>query len=474
MPSIDFVVTKVFHPNVHFKTGEICLDILKDQWSPALTISKVLLSICSLLTDPNPDDPLVPEIAQIFRTDRGKHDETARRLEGATASLNTAEAKVGEVTSELNEARSAVATAEASLKDLRDQITASADKVRAAERREAELLQNIRRAEDAARAAQAEVAERDARLASLREAAESSEVQSGEIGELKAALLHARETQTAARDADAQRLAQMDGVADELRKELDAARREVATLQESLKQAGAAFHSLRTARAAALSDVQRLTQDRDAAQHELQSMREALITAEAARDAAQTGDKYMELLAKGARYASKEDWRKSAKAFREAIALRPDKSVGYLNLGTMLANSGHKVEAAQRHLEAKERASMGSELWAVATASAFSQLEKKECTEAPKPEWWNDKELKPLSARVVRAAPNQFSAIGMRAVVLSGWCAAWEAGPRSAAEFTEAAAHFERAAALCGAPAGKAELSRLAVLAGIVGHRSSV
>ena len=194
----------------------------------------------------------------------------------------------------------------------------------------------------------------------------------------------------------------------------------------------------------------------------------------AARDAAQTGDKYMELLAKGARYASKEDWRKSAKAFREAIALRPDKSVGYLNLGTMLANSGHKVEAAQRHLEAKERASMGSELWAVATASAFSQLEKKECTEAPKPEWWNDKELKPLSARVVRAAPNQFLAIGMRAVVLSGWCAAWEAGPRSAAEFTEAAAHFERAAALCGAPAGKAELSRLAVLAGIVGHRSSV
>ena len=224
-----------------------------------------------------------------------KHDETARRLEGATASLNTAEAKVGEVTSELNEARSAVATAEASLKDLRDQITASADKVRAAERREAELLQNIRRAEDAARAAQAEVAERDARLASLREAAKSSEVQSGEIGELKAALLHARETQTAARDADAQRLAQMDGVADELRKELDAARREVATLQESLKQAGAAFHSLRTARAAALSDVQRLTQDRDAAQHELQSMREALITAEAARDAALSASKQADL-----------------------------------------------------------------------------------------------------------------------------------------------------------------------------------
>ena len=77
-PPLIRVTTPLFHPNIHDRTGEVCLDILKDQWSPALTISKVLLSICSLLTDPNPDDPLVPEIAQIFRTDRGKHDETAR------------------------------------------------------------------------------------------------------------------------------------------------------------------------------------------------------------------------------------------------------------------------------------------------------------------------------------------------------------------------------------------------------------
>ena len=77
-PKVTFV-TKIYHCNIN-SSGGICLDILKEQWSPALTISKVLLSISSLLTDANPDDPLVPEIAQIYTTNRKLHDQKAREF----------------------------------------------------------------------------------------------------------------------------------------------------------------------------------------------------------------------------------------------------------------------------------------------------------------------------------------------------------------------------------------------------------
>jgi len=60
--------TKIYHPNID-KIGRICLDILKDKWSPALQIRAVLISIQSLLSSPNLDDPLDEEVADHFRSD---------------------------------------------------------------------------------------------------------------------------------------------------------------------------------------------------------------------------------------------------------------------------------------------------------------------------------------------------------------------------------------------------------------------
>jgi len=67
-PRAQFI-TRVFHPNVHFKTGEICLDILKTSWSPAWTLSTVCRAIISLLSHPEhgADSPLNCDAGNLLR-----------------------------------------------------------------------------------------------------------------------------------------------------------------------------------------------------------------------------------------------------------------------------------------------------------------------------------------------------------------------------------------------------------------------
>merc|ERR1711967_115275 len=75
-PKVRFL-TKIYHPNID-KLGRICLDILKDKWSPALQIRTVLLSIQALLSAPNPDDPLANDVADHWKSDEPMAIKTAR------------------------------------------------------------------------------------------------------------------------------------------------------------------------------------------------------------------------------------------------------------------------------------------------------------------------------------------------------------------------------------------------------------
>ncbi|KAI9179269.1 Ubiquitin-conjugating enzyme E2 1 [Blastocladiella emersonii ATCC 22665] len=77
-PEVKFI-TRVYHPNVSSQSGAICLDILKNEWTPVLNLSTTLLSVQQLLESPEPDDPQDAMVAGHYRRDRADFDATARQ-----------------------------------------------------------------------------------------------------------------------------------------------------------------------------------------------------------------------------------------------------------------------------------------------------------------------------------------------------------------------------------------------------------
>jgi ubiquitin-conjugating enzyme E2 N len=76
-PKVRFL-TRIYHPNID-KLGRICLDVLKEKWSPALQIRTVLLSIQALLSCPEVSDPLDPSVADHFKQNRSEAESVARQ-----------------------------------------------------------------------------------------------------------------------------------------------------------------------------------------------------------------------------------------------------------------------------------------------------------------------------------------------------------------------------------------------------------
>ncbi|KAH1080120.1 hypothetical protein J1N35_019881 [Gossypium stocksii] len=76
-PRMKFI-TKIWHPNISSQSGAMCLDILKDQWSPAVRLKTALLSVQTLLSAPELRDPQDALVARQYICEYQTFIDTAR------------------------------------------------------------------------------------------------------------------------------------------------------------------------------------------------------------------------------------------------------------------------------------------------------------------------------------------------------------------------------------------------------------
>lgn len=77
-PNVKFV-SKIYHPNVYL-SGDICLDILQNRWSPTYDVAAILTSIQSLLHDPNVNSPANPEAASLYKDNLKEYQRRVREF----------------------------------------------------------------------------------------------------------------------------------------------------------------------------------------------------------------------------------------------------------------------------------------------------------------------------------------------------------------------------------------------------------